>query len=134
MKTNMRMSTIALGAFLLAGTGTASAYPYSVDVACAPFLNAVGEKITTAFIQGQFLGKNAFADQRNLIFKLDAASAKLVQNPPKYGDAIVKLEDIAQTSYALSSADKPKLDGTAASAIIDAAGSAITQCLAAYLK
>lgn len=131
MKIRSITSTIALTALLLPNVGTAaSAYPYYGNFACASFLNAAGEKITAA----RFEGKNAVADQKNLISKLDAAYSKLIVNPPKYEDAITKLENISQTAYELSSADKPKLDSAAATAIMDAAGSAITECLVNYLR
>lgn len=68
-----------------------------------------------------FLGAKASTDQTNLLAKLGAAQAKATEEPPKFGDAIDKLQDISDTASALANATKPKLqDATAINtAVID---------------
>lgn len=106
---NKRTITSALfgAAILFSGMGSASA-AYSGP--CATEFTA----LEYAIHNGVFLGARASTDQTNLLAKLSAAEAKVTATPPKYSDAIDKLQDISDTATALAGAPKPKLqDATA---------------------
>jgi len=73
-----------------------------------------------------FTGKNAATDRANLLRKVDATQAKVVD---KTADAVQKLEDIRTTVVALSTPDvkgKTKLEAAGAAAIIAAVDAAET--------
>jgi hypothetical protein len=93
--------------------------------ACESELNALRSAIGAA----EFTGKNRETDRANLLLKVDAAQAKLVEG--KFADALQKLGDVRSTVSALSTPDakgKTKLD-TAGAAAIDAALTDVESCV-----
>jgi hypothetical protein len=82
--------------------------------ACEAELNALRAAIGAA----EFTGKNGERERANLLLKVDAAQAKLVEG--KSADALQKLGDIRSTVSALSTPDakgKTKLSAVGADGI-----------------
>jgi len=109
-----------VGVFLVCPIGAANA-DHFIGV-CALELNTLEQAINDA----NFLGPRAASNRSNLLTKLEAAAAKLVQAKPS--DAIDKLQSISDSATDLANAAKPKLED--ATVINTSAGAAI-QCVSA---
>lgn len=121
METRMKKAALAAmtaaAALALAPLTAQAQYSAMVTTSCYNGVGTVGialDNVNAAILAGSFTNQR---DQTNMLGKVSSAASKA--SARKWGDAIVKLDDISDQAVALAGAAKPKLVG--ADAIVNAA-------------